>query len=84
MFIGHYGIGLAAKNVARGPSLGTLFLAAQIIDLLWPVFLLLGIEQVLVYSGRWLPSCLLCMAQDFLVLRRLLWNRLPSVAWLNG
>jgi len=51
MFIGHYGIGLAAKNVARRPSLGTLFLAAQFIDLLWPVFLLLGIEQVEIIAG---------------------------------
>jgi len=46
MFIGHFGVGFAAKAVAPRTSLGTLFLAAQFIDLLWPMFLLLGIERV--------------------------------------
>ena len=48
MFIGHFATGLAAKKVARKPSLGTLFLAAQFIDLLWPLLLLLGLEAVAV------------------------------------
>ena len=42
MFIGHFGAGLAAKAIDRRPSLGTLFLASQFIDLLWPTLLLLG------------------------------------------
>jgi membrane-bound metal-dependent hydrolase YbcI (DUF457 family) len=46
MFIGHFGVGFAAKTVAPKTSLGTLFLAAQFIDLLWPTFLLFGIESV--------------------------------------
>ncbi len=46
MFIGHFGVGFAAKTAAPKPSLGTLFLAAQFIDLIWPTLLLLGIEQV--------------------------------------
>lgn len=46
MFIGHYGIGFAAKKAAPTVSLGTLFLAAQFLDLLWPTLLMLGIEQV--------------------------------------
>lgn len=46
MFIGHFGVGFAAKAVAPRTSLGTLFLAAQFVDLLWPTFLLLGIERV--------------------------------------
>jgi len=46
MFIGHFGVGFAAKALAPKTSLGTLFLAAQFIDLLWPTFLLLGIESV--------------------------------------
>jgi hypothetical protein len=39
MFIGHFGFGLAAKKLNPGPALGTCFLAAQFIDLLWPFFL---------------------------------------------
>lgn len=46
MFIGHYGIGFAAKKAAPAVSLGTLFLAAQFLDLLWPTLVMLGVEQV--------------------------------------
>ena len=42
MFIGHFGVGFGAKPLAPRVSLGTLFLAAQFLDLLWPAFLLLG------------------------------------------
>jgi hypothetical protein len=51
MFIGHFGAGFAAKAAARKVSLGTLFIAAQFIDLLWPAFLLLGIERVSIEPG---------------------------------
>jgi len=51
MFIGHFGVGLAAKKIDKKPSLGTLFLASQFIDLLWPVFLILGIEKVKIDPG---------------------------------
>ncbi len=51
MFIGHFGIGFGAKSIAPKISLGTLFLAAQFIDLLWPTLLLLGIERVSILPG---------------------------------
>jgi len=51
MFIGHFGIGFGAKRVAPRVSLGTLFLAAQFIDLLWPTFLLLGLERARIVPG---------------------------------
>lgn len=46
MFLAHFGAGFAAPAVSRRPSLGTMFIAAQFIDLLWPLLLLLGIERV--------------------------------------
>ena len=46
MFIGHFGVGFGAKPVAPKVSLGTLFFAAQFVDLLWPALLLLGLERV--------------------------------------
>ena len=52
MFIGHFGVGLAAKPLAPRTSLGTLFLAAQFLDLLWPTLLLLGIERVRIDPGN--------------------------------
>jgi hypothetical protein len=46
MFIGHFAIGFAAKRATPRVSLVALFAAAQLADLLWPFFLLLGWEQV--------------------------------------
>jgi membrane-bound metal-dependent hydrolase YbcI (DUF457 family) len=46
MFIGHFALGFAAKRAVPRVSLGMLFAAAQLADLLWPLFLALGIEQV--------------------------------------
>ncbi len=51
MFIAHFGVGFGAKSIAPKISLGTLFLAAQFIDLLWPTLLLLGLEQVRIAPG---------------------------------
>jgi len=51
MFIGHFGVGFGVKAAARKASLGTLFLAAQFIDLLWPTLLGLGAEQVRIIPG---------------------------------
>lgn len=51
MFVGHFGVGFAGKAAAPRASLGTLFLAAQFVDLLWPTLLLLGLERVEVRPG---------------------------------
>ncbi|MBX7047457.1 MAG: metal-dependent hydrolase [Ignavibacteria bacterium] len=51
MFIGHFGVGLAAKKADTRVSLGTYFIAAQFIDLLWPILLMLGIEKVEIAEG---------------------------------
>jgi hypothetical protein len=46
MFIGHFGIALASKRIAPKTSLGMLIRAAQFLDVLWPVLLHAGVEQV--------------------------------------
>jgi membrane-bound metal-dependent hydrolase YbcI (DUF457 family) len=51
MFLGHFGLAFAAKKVAPRPSLGTLILAAQLADVIWPVLLLAGIEKVQIAPG---------------------------------
>lgn len=51
MFIGHFALGFGAKRIAPAVSLGTFFLATQLADLLWPTFLLLGLEQVVIRPG---------------------------------
>ena len=46
MFVGHYAIGLATKQLAPRTSLGVLIAAPILLDLLWPIFLLVGWEYV--------------------------------------
>ena len=52
MFLGHYGLALAAKRAAPGTSLGALTFAAQFLDELWPILLLIGAEQVRIVADR--------------------------------
>jgi hypothetical protein len=52
MFIGHFAVALAAKKAAPRASLGTLVLAAQFVDVLWPILLLLGVEHVRIDPGN--------------------------------
>jgi hypothetical protein len=51
MILGHYAVALAAKKAAPKTSLGTLLIAAQLPDLLFPLFILLGVEHVRIAPG---------------------------------
>jgi membrane-bound metal-dependent hydrolase YbcI (DUF457 family) len=51
MFLGHMAIGLAARQAAPRVSLATWFTAVQLVDLIWPVMLLLGFEHVRIAPG---------------------------------
>ena len=51
MFIGHYGVALAAKKAEKNISLGLLFIAVQFVDILFCIFVLLGIEIVTISPG---------------------------------
>ncbi len=51
MFIGHYGVSLVAAARPRSPGLGTLFVAAQLIDIAFFSFLLIGIEHMRLVPG---------------------------------
>lgn len=51
MFLGHYGVAFALKRVEPKLSLGTLFIAVQLPDLLWGIFVLLGWEHARIVPG---------------------------------
>jgi membrane-bound metal-dependent hydrolase YbcI (DUF457 family) len=51
MLLGHFAVALAAKHYAPRTSLGTLVIAAQLLDLLWPLFMLLGWEHLRIVPG---------------------------------
>jgi hypothetical protein len=51
VFVGHTALALAAKPRTPDASLGLLVAAVFGLDLLWPIFLLLGIERVRIAPG---------------------------------
>jgi len=79
MFIGHFGLAFAARRIAPRTGLGTLGAASQWVDLVWPVLVLAGVEQVRIAPGDtaytplafihypWTHSLLMTVAWAFLV-----------------
>src|SRR5689334_23985237 len=51
MFVGHYGPSFAAKAVRKPIPLWVLFIAVQLLDVFWSIFVLLGIEKVHIVPG---------------------------------
>jgi len=45
MYLGHFALGLATKPIAPRVSLGILLVATQVIDILYAIFLLIGVGQ---------------------------------------
>ena len=52
MFIGHAAVGFASKAAAPRASLGVLLAAPFFLDLLWPVFVLTGVESARIEPGN--------------------------------
>ncbi len=52
MFIGHFALGLLAKKNEKLPSLAMMFVAVQLLDLIWPVLVLFGIESLSIDPGN--------------------------------
>lgn len=51
MFVGHYGPSFAAKAFKPKIPLWLLFLAVQLVDVFWSIFVILGIEKVRIVPG---------------------------------
>jgi hypothetical protein len=51
MFLGHFAVALAASRAEPRLRLGAAFVAAQLPDVLWPAFLLAGLERVTIAPG---------------------------------
>ncbi len=84
MFLGHYGVGFGAKKLVPGISLAVLFIAAQFLDLLWPVMLLLGFAHVEIKPGitKMTPLDFTSYPISHSLLMALLWGVLFGlIAW---
>lgn len=51
MFVGHYAVSFAVRGANRSIPLWILFLAVQLVDIFWAVFILTGIEKVRIVPG---------------------------------
>ena len=51
MFVGHYGVSFAGKRSAPDVPLWVLFIAVQLLDVIWAPLVLLGIEKLSIVPG---------------------------------
>lgn len=51
MFVGHYGPAFAAVAARKTIPLWIAFIAVQLVDVLWAIFVLLGVEKVRIVPG---------------------------------
>jgi len=81
MFIGHYGVALAAKRVAPRTPLGALFIAVQLMDVFFGVFVLAGIEKMRIVPGftRMMPYDLYLMPYSHSLAGAVLWSALAAL-----
>jgi hypothetical protein len=97
VFVGHFAVALGAKKAAPRVPLGTLVIAAQFLDLLWPILLLAGIEHVRIVPGIMaatslefvdypISHSLLAVLGWGLLIEGLYWavRRLAFAAWVLG
>ena len=76
MFVGHYGVSFAGKKPVPRLSLGALFLAVQLLDILFALFVLLGIEKLRIVPGftAFNPYDLYWMPYSHSLLAALIWS----------
>jgi hypothetical protein len=83
MFIGHYGVALAAKRVTPKTSLGALFVAVQLLDVAFAILVLAGVEKFRVVPGftRVTPYDLYFMPYSHSLVGAVLWSALGALGF---
>jgi hypothetical protein len=83
VFVGHYGPSLAAKAAKNPIPLWILFVAVQLLDVFWSIFVLLGIEKVRIAPGITAtnPLDLYYMPYTHSLLGAMLWSIAAGVAY---
>jgi hypothetical protein len=84
MFVGHYGVSFAGKKPAPRLSLGALFLAVQLLDILFAIFVLLRIEKLRIVPGftKFNPYDLYWMPYSHSLLGALIWSAMTTLVGL--
>jgi len=83
MFVGHYGVSLAAKRVSPVLSLGLLFFAVQLLDVLFTIFVLAGVEKMRIvhHFTAYNPYDLYSMPYTHSLAGALVWSTLAAGIW---
>jgi len=87
MFIGHYGVSFAAKRFTPRTSLGVLFFAVQLLDVLFAIFVVTGIEKMRIVPGftEYNAYDLYFMPYTHSLIGSLAWSAVAGVvAWALG
>jgi hypothetical protein len=89
MFVGHYSVAFAAKSVESRIPLWLLFIAVQLADVFWSVFVWTGVERVRIVPGITAsnPLDLYYMPYTHSLLAAVLWSLGAYVAyrlWRKG
>lgn len=85
MFIGHVAVGLASKRLAPERSLAWLLAAPMFLDLVWPIFVIAGVERVSLIPDAPTPFLRLDLAHypySHSLLLSLIWSALYAAVVL--
>jgi hypothetical protein len=85
MFVGHFAVGMAGKKLAPGASLAWLWFAAIFADVLWPVLLAFGAENVRILrrSQAYMPLDFVNFPWSHSLLMLVIWGALFAAFWRN-
>jgi hypothetical protein len=83
MFVGHYGVSYAIKAAQPRLPLWLLFLAVQIVDVAWAIFILLGVEKARIVPGITAsnPLDLYYMPYTHSLVAAFAWSAAALLAW---
>lgn len=85
MFIGHFAVGLAGKKFAPRAPLAALWAAALFADILWPILVAIGAEEVRIVPGitAYSPLDLVNYPWSHSLLMLLIWGALFAAFYRN-
>jgi hypothetical protein len=83
MFVGHYSVAFAVRTERNQIPLWVLFVAVQLLDLLWAPFAFLGLEQVRIVLGitATSPLDLYYMPYTHSLIGALVWSALGAFVY---
>lgn len=83
MFVGHYGVAFLAKAKAKELPLWQLFIAVQLVDVVWAPLVLLGIERARIVPGitKSLPLDLYYMPYTHSLIAACVWSTVVFLAY---